>query len=51
MPHLSTRLRKALLTVHVLCSVGWFGVVFLSLALGLAAEANDDAAWSCRPTW
>lgn len=36
-------LRKALLTLHVLTSVGWVGAVLVYLALGIAAATSSDA--------
>ena len=39
---LSPPARKALLTVHVLASVGWVGAVLVYLALGIAAITTDD---------
>jgi xanthine/uracil permease len=43
-------LRKLVLTVHLVCSVGWIGAVVAYLALGLAAVTSPDtqterAAW------
>ena len=34
--------RQALLTLHVLTSVGWFGAAVVYLALGVAATTSDD---------
>lgn len=39
---LASPTRKALLTVHVLSSVGWVGAVLMYLALGVAAVTGDD---------
>ena len=36
------RVRKAALTTHVVCSVGWLGAVAGSLALAVAALVTDD---------
>ena len=36
------RVRKAALTTHVVCSVGWLGAVAGSLALATAALVTDD---------
>ena len=38
----SPRVRKAALTAHVVCSVGWLGAVAGSLALAIAALVTDD---------
>ena len=38
------RARKALLTLHVLVSVGWAGAVLVYLALGVAAATTDDTS-------
>jgi hypothetical protein len=37
------RVRKAALTTHVVCSVGWLGAVAGSLALAVAALVTGDA--------
>ena len=42
MTKLPAALRKAGLTAHVLCSVGWIGAVLVFLALGIAAVHSDD---------
>lgn len=39
---LRPRARKALLTLHVLTSVGWTGAVLVYLALGIAAVTSTD---------
>jgi hypothetical protein len=39
---MSPRVRKAALTTHVACSVGWLGAVAGSLALAIAALVTDD---------
>jgi uncharacterized membrane protein len=46
----STRLRKALLTAHLVVSVGWIGAALAYLALGLAAAGTDDPA-VVRASW
>ncbi|MDP1795030.1 MAG: hypothetical protein Q8K63_12925, partial [Acidimicrobiales bacterium] len=38
----SPRARKVALTVHVLASVGWLGVVVATLGLAVAALVSDD---------
>ena len=38
------RLRKAVLTAHVVTSVGWLGAVLAYIALDVAAVAGTDAA-------
>lgn len=43
-------LRRAALTVHVLCSVGWIGAAAAYLALGIAAQTSDRAA-TVRAAW
>lgn len=42
--------RKAALTVHLVCSLGWVGAALAYLALGLAAAATADAA-TVRAVW
>ena len=37
-----SRVRKAALTAHVVCSVGWLGAVVGSLALAIAGLITDD---------
>lgn len=37
------RLRKLVLTAHVVASVGWLGAVVVSLALGIIGLASQDA--------
>ena len=37
------RLRKFVLTVHIMCSVGWLGAVIGSLALAVAGLTSRDA--------
>ena len=44
MTGLPAPLRKAGLTAHVLCSVGWIGAVLVFLVLGIAAVHSDDPA-------
>lgn len=39
---LTPPLRKAILTTHVVSSVGWVGAVLVYLALGVAAVTSDD---------
>ena len=39
---MSPRVRKAALTTHIGCSVGWLGAVAGSLALAIAALVTDD---------
>ena len=39
---LSTTTRKALLSLHVLSSIGWVGAVLVYLALGIAAVTSSD---------
>jgi hypothetical protein len=39
---LNPPVRKALLTAHVLASVGWVGAVLVYLALGIAAVSSAD---------
>ena len=39
---MSPRVRKAALTTHVACSVGWLGAVAGSLTLAIAALVTDD---------
>lgn len=41
---LPTRARTAVLAVHVLVSVGWFGIVLVRLALAVTAAVTDDPA-------
>lgn len=43
-------LRRALLAVHLTCSVGWIGAVVAYLALGVSAVTSQDAA-SVRAAW
>jgi hypothetical protein len=43
--------RRALLTTHVLSSVGWVGAVLVYLALGVAAVSSTDTTWCAPPTW
>lgn len=43
--------RKATLTVHVLCSVGWLGAVATFLVLAITGLASTDAGWSVRRIW
>jgi hypothetical protein len=48
---MAPRLRKAMLAVHLTCSVGWIGTVMAYLALGLTAVNSEDdntirAAWT-----
>jgi hypothetical protein len=40
---LTPRLRRFVLTVHVVCSVGWIGAVVAYLALVVAALTSEDA--------
>ena len=40
---LSPRLRRTLLTAHVVSSVGWLGAIAATLALAIAGVASDDA--------
>ena len=40
---MAPRLRKAALTVHVTCSVGWLGAVVGFLALAIAGLTSQDA--------
>lgn len=47
---LGSRLRRLLVAVHLMCSVGWIGAVVAYLALALSDPATDDptvirAAW------
>jgi hypothetical protein len=42
--------RKAALTVHLTCSVGWVGAVVAYLALGLSATTTQDVQ-SARAAW
>ena len=44
------RLRRLLLTVHIICSVGWFGAAASYLALGTAAATSPDVA-TVRAAW
>ena len=44
------RLRRALLTVHIIGSVGWIGAAAAYLALGIAAGAARDAE-TVRAAW
>ena len=39
---MSRRWRRALLTAHVVSSVGWLGAITASLALAIAGVAGDD---------
>jgi hypothetical protein len=39
---LSARARKATLTAHVVCSVGWLGAVVAFLALAVAGVTSED---------
>lgn len=43
-------LRRVSLTVHVLCSVGWIGAAAAYLALGIAAQTNNQAS-TVRAAW
>jgi uncharacterized membrane protein len=48
---MNARLRKTVLTVHLVVSVGWIGAALAYLALGLAAASTDEpevirASWS-----
>src|SRR5882757_3646258 len=40
---MTTRLRKLVLTVHIIFSVGWFGAVAAFLALAIAGLTSRDA--------
>jgi uncharacterized membrane protein len=42
--HLGRRTRVAVLTAHVLASVGWFGIAVTVAFFGYAAAATDDEA-------
>lgn len=44
------RLRKHVLTAHIVCSVGWLGAVAASVALAVAAVTSHDAAVVQGPT-
>jgi hypothetical protein len=44
------QVRKAALTVHLVCSVGWIGAALAYLALGLAATVSVDAG-TIRAVW
>jgi len=44
------RLRRVLLTVHIICSVGWIGAVSSYLVLGAAAAASANVA-TVRAAW
>lgn len=47
---MSPRLRKLVLTVHLVFSVGWIGAVVAYLALGVSAAASRDAQ-TVRAAW
>ena len=40
---MTPRLRKAALTAHVVCSVGWLGAIVAFLALAVTGLTSDDA--------
>ncbi len=42
--------RKFVLTIHLMCSVGWIGAVVAYLALGIAAVTSSDAQ-TVRAAW
>lgn len=50
MTTMAPRLRKALLTAHLVFSVGWIGAVLGYLALGIAAIISSDAL-TVRAAW
>jgi hypothetical protein len=43
-------LRRAVLSVHVICSVGWIGAAVAYLALGIAAELSKQPG-TVRAAW
>ena len=47
-PHgkVKPRMRRALLSTHIVCSVGWFGAVLSFLALAIAALKTADSGSS-----
>ncbi len=47
---MSPKVRKALLALHLLSSIGWVGGVLCYLALGATAPPSDDAA-TIRGAW
>ncbi|MFG3554869.1 hypothetical protein ACGGAQ_10785 [Micromonospora sp. NPDC047557] len=44
MPRISPTTRKALLTLHIITSVGWLGADLVLLTLGIAAQRGADPA-------
>ena len=47
---MSPRLRKAMLSVHLTCSVGWLGAVLAYLALDVVVATSQDAQ-AVRAAW
>ena len=47
---LTSRIRKLVLSLHLVVSVGWIGAVLVYLALGLAAVSSGDEA-TIRAAW
>lgn len=47
---LAPRIRKLVLSVHLLASVGWIGAVVVYLALGISAVASRDTS-TIRAAW